>query len=750
MKLRSGITKVRQERHHRSLTVAATLMLTILVVPAGAQTGQPDPQQTETPDDVTHLFLDLLPTRPVPTGVLSPIIPARVVSDPHRATSLHSTLNSLTATEAVPRENAPAASEIRHGVDSDALTDPVPIVGLVEPIELPVPSEVPNQTPNISDPIVRNFGAAGSCGLSGHPDVPAPIQQGPFVNQLNPYRSRAADLPNHPAALPGEFCGTDDPKLDSLMWWEALITQPLGLAEQTFPVDVCNLAETSLIASPYVRGLLTEPKIRWNDMVIADAEFDCTTFIESKFARSNDPVGSILTTGDSSDRFLDNLFTSAAGVRKRYRTGGDIEVVQRGGFQDNNSTYLTPNPQGTSRLEINFSQPLLRDHGRAVNTTRVLLAQINVQLANSETRDEVERHLLDVTKTYWELYQARAEYLQRKRLLHAAEVLHAKLLARGAIDSQQRQILRAEVAITQRRSDLIRIETRIRNSQSRLRMLTADPNLMRSGNWELLPEELPIANFVEISPRSATLTALDNRPDIAQSLRQIEAVSSKVGAAKNQVLPRLDLLLSSYVAGLDSRSDTLGAIANQFTDGGPGYAAGFVFELPVGNRAARARLQRNQWELNRSIYEFQQTTESAITTVEIAVRETQTAYAEMTCKRQSLLAATREVVYLQQRWQWLPDPTESAVLLIEDLLDAQERVAEEEQALTRAQVAYAVSWITLHKAMGILLQVHTQDQLAADVRRSEQWFHEEGVEIEVEDKLDHGSDHFEMLDGSAP
>jgi len=214
--------------------------------------------------------------------------------------------------------------------------------------------------------------------------------------------------------------------------------------------------------------------------------------------------------------------------------------------------------------------------------------------------------------------------------------------------------------------------------------------------------------------RQATITALQNRPDIAQSLRKIQAVSAKVGAARNQVLPRLDLLLSSYVAGLDSRSDTFGAIERQLTDGGPSYAAGFQFEMPIGNRASRARLERNRWELTKSVYEFQQTTESAITGVEIAVRETQTAYAELQARREAVAASTNEVDYLRQRWQWLPDPSESAVLLIEDLLDAQERLADEEQAATRAQVAYAISWIGLRKAMGILLKVDTQAGLHED------------------------------------
>ncbi len=544
-------------------------------------------------------------------------------------------------------------------------------------------------------------------------DIPASISPGPYQHQLAPYRERVWNQIESPrlSQLASPDTVSDETVAQKLMpmWWEAFINQPFGLAPQTHAVDVGSLAQRSLASSPYVQGLLTEPMILCNEFVIADAVFDSTAFVEGKFAGTNDPVGNTLTTGNTSDRFRDDQLTSSFGLRKQNRNGANVSLLQRGGFQENNSTFLQPNPQGTSRLELNFTQPLLRDHGRAVNMTSVVLASINVQLARSEVREELEEHLVDVTRAYWDLYQSRAEYLQKFRLLESGEQLHEKLKARGEIDSQQRQILRAEVATTRRRSELVRIETRIRNAQSRLRLLTGDAGLADVAHCELLPHEHPVADRVEVSMRSATLTALDNRPDIAQSLRQIQAVSTKVGAAKNQVLPRLDLLLSSYVAGLDSRSDTFGAIGRQFTDGGPSYAAGLLFEMPVGNRAARARLQRNQWELSRSFYDFQQTTETAITAVEIAVRETQTAYAEMLAKRQSTEAATREVQYLLQRWQWLPDPNESAVLLLEDLLDAQERVAEEEQAVTRAQVAYAMSWIGLRKAMGMLLQVVGDD-----------------------------------------
>ena len=98
------------------------------------------------------------------------------------------------------------------------------------------------------------------------------------------------------------------------------------------------------------------------------------------------------------------------------------------------------------------------------------------------------------------------------------------------------------------------------------------------------------------------------------------------------------------------------------------------------------------------------------TEVEVAVRETQTAYCEMVSKKQSIDAANREVNYLEQRWELLPDPNESAVLLIEDLLDAQERLADEEQALVAAQVGYALSWVQLRKSMGILLRFDDLNQ----------------------------------------
>ena len=102
---------------------------------------------------------------------------------------------------------------------------------------------------------------------------------------------------------------------------------------------------------------------------------------------------------------------------------------------------------------------------------------------------------------------------------------------------------------------------------------------------------------------------------------------------------------------------------------------------------------------------FSLTVEEALTSVEIAVREVETSYREMVAKHQAMYAAQREADYLNDRWKVLPNVNDSAAQLLENLLDAQERVADEEQAMVGAQINYATTMIKLKAEMGTLLRV---------------------------------------------
>jgi outer membrane protein TolC len=203
-------------------------------------------------------------------------------------------------------------------------------------------------------------------------------------------------------------------------------------------------------------------------------------------------------------------------------------------------------------------------------------------------------------------------------------------------------------------------------------------------------------------------TALLNRPDISQAIRDARAASVKLGVAQKDVLPKLDFVASTYVAGLAAGSDGGKAYGNQFSEGRPTFSVGLQFEVPIGNRASHAQANRRRWELNQAMSRFSLTVEEALTSVEVAVREVQTSYGEMVAKHRAMRAAQSEADYLSDRWRVLPNVNDSAAQLLENLLDAQERVADEEQAMVGAQVNYALTLVRLKSEMGTLLRIGDQ------------------------------------------
>ncbi len=210
--------------------------------------------------------------------------------------------------------------------------------------------------------------------------------------------------------------------------------------------------------------------------------------------------------------------------------------------------------------------------------------------------------------------------------------------------------------------------------------------------------------FVDVSLPDATVTALQHRPEIDAAAQEMRAASVRLNMSRNELLPALDLVLETYVAGLDKDHDISQAFVDQFSAGEPGYSAGLVFEVPLHRRAAKARLLRRQLQLRQLTQQFDETVQVLMADVEIAVREVQATYQEMVAKSRAMESAAAEVEYLTQRWQLLSGDDRSVSFLLEDLLDAQDRLMSEEFGFAAAQRDYTVSQMVLKKATGTLLK----------------------------------------------
>ena len=427
--------------------------------------------------------------------------------------------------------------------------------------------------------------------------------------------------------------------------------------------------------------------------------------METAYTDLNEPVGNILTTGTLEDRYKDQTWTGNGGFRRQNHLGGDVELFQQLGTEQNNSRFLLPNPQATTQLRLQYTQPLLNGAGRPYNDSRIVLANIHTQISSDQLVSQLEEHLIRVTEAYWELYRARAEYFQREKLVKSAQETLAIVEGRAGVDAERRQVLRARAAVTARESEMARSWTSIRNAESRLRLLVNDPVLIHAQQREFIPSDAPLMAQLPVSMVESLYTALHRRPDISRSIREVRASAVRLGVARNEVLPKLDLLATTYVSGLTGGTDIAQSFGNQFADGRPTYSVGLLFEVPLGNRAARAQQQRRMWEMNRSMSQFRLIVEEALTGVEVAVREVETTYDELAGRYDAMVAAADEVGYLSDRWRTLPGTEDSAVLLLDNLLDAQDRLADEEAAMARAQVGYAMAIVRLKQEMGTLLMM---------------------------------------------
>lgn len=470
---------------------------------------------------------------------------------------------------------------------------------------------------------------------------------------------------------------------------------------------------SALQNSSQIRVFSDLPLIRETSIQEAQGAFDVNAYVEARYDRSDDPVGSTLTTGGP-DRFEEDEVSVEIGARKKVSTGAEVYIAQELRNTDNNSEFFVPNPQSNAQLRIGMVQPLLNGAGTGYNEAIIQIAEIDSEIARNEFVRQAESHLLEINRTYWSLYTARGTYEAKRRALEDAQKVVADLESRTDFDTARSQILRARASEAERRADLVRAEAAVRNAEDRLKALVNDPSLLANSAIEIVPADLPI--FVPLSPdlyESASL-ALQNRPEILQAFYQLTSASVREQMQRNELLPVLNLIVEGYLAGIE-RDDVPGAWDEQFNGEGPGATVGLRFEFPIGNNSAEARHLRRKLELRQLLSQLQATIETVLLEVKISVREMHTAYRDLVAKYDSMMAAREDLADFEDRREAMFLGAETtAASYLEFLIEAQDRRSRTEEEFLRALATYNVAYSAMQKAQGTFLSYE-----AIDIERSE-------------------------------
>ena len=290
-------------------------------------------------------------------------------------------------------------------------------------------------------------------------------------------------------------------------WWDSHVARSLR-DQQPIPTDVHTLLFLAVHNSNQIKIAKRDPLIRETAVQEADSNFDWVRYLNTAWNDTSEPISSTLTAGGTATRFNDNIFQATGGLRRLTRYGGQLDISQRFGWQDNNSTFFVPDNQATGQFTVSYTHPLLRGNGFAYNNSIVFLAKIDTEVAEQEFMAALQDELLEVTRGYWALYLERAVLAHQMRLFLKTQQIFQTLEARQAVDTQRTQLITASSALESRRADLIRARTAVTNAETRLRGMINAPELQNSDQAELIPFETPSISLYETDLNTEIQAAL--------------------------------------------------------------------------------------------------------------------------------------------------------------------------------------------------------------------------------------------------
>ncbi len=535
-------------------------------------------------------------------------------------------------------------------------------------------------------------------------DLPASVPDSTPAPRLADGRARQASDPDDSATGQTQSAGPTP-------WWSRIVTEPQGDREyETVYPEV--LVQMAMQNSPSILAISLNPLIQETEVTYARAQFDTDLFLRSQYDDRVDPVGNQLTTGGGLPFLKDNIWYGEGGLRRKLYAGGEIELKQRLGFQNSNSNFFDPQDQGTATLALNFSQPLMRGSGRYYNRSQIMIAQTGTNVAWDKLAAELQDELTRLVEAYWSLYYSRAVLLQKRQNVERGEVVLLKLEGRSELDSLPSQISRARAAVRARATELANARRDVFDAETEIRRILGSPEAFQSNAPELVPGEPPQLTPNHFELANIITEAMQQRPEVKQAVQRAKIAAIQQNVSRNELLPELNLIFNTYVSALRGESDIPGAWTDQFQNSTPGFAGGLEFSMPWGRRAARARLTRQQLVVEQVRHEIDQVMHRVVAEAQVAWRTVDSAFQTAVAAGLAIEAARADLLQNEARWESFAlvegdfAEGQTPTTLLDQLLDAQQRLTNAELTYSQALLEFKVAEIALKRATGTLLSCY--------------------------------------------
>ncbi len=508
--------------------------------------------------------------------------------------------------------------------------------------------------------------------------------------------------------------------------------------QQTIDVAMTNGSVLRDLGATVLRApqaVLTQelPALTENDPLsgieAALAAFDTQFTAIGKF-QNNDRKFNNRFFGGGANSFKQDTHDYLFQLSKRTATGAELAVRSVTDYDANNATGNLTNSAWQTQLHAEARQPLLQGAGATFNRIAgpgarpgvyngVLIAKVNNDITEAKFRQGARDYISNVVNAYWDLYFAYRDLSAKRDAFERSRETWQKYEALKKSDRQsgtsealaREQYYRFESDLQDAITGKLVQRTQVNNSTSggtfsglsgvqaaerRLRLLIgmtiSDASLIR-------PSDNPSTAPIVFDWDSITLEAMQLRSELQQQRLVVQRRQMELLAAKNFLMPQLDLVSIYRVRGLDQQ---LAGNQSAFKQLGnfdyQEYEAGVELVLPIGFRQGHAAVRYAQIQVARDRAVLQEQERQVLHDLTAVVADCDRAYVQVESNLNRYLAANDALDALQA------NQTEGLQVNLEQLLDAQRRVSEAESRYHLSLSEYAVATKNVHFEKGTLLE----------------------------------------------
>ncbi|MCP3963818.1 MAG: TolC family protein [bacterium] len=416
--------------------------------------------------------------------------------------------------------------------------------------------------------------------------------------------------------------------------------------------------------------------------------FDTNLGSTLQLSEDTSPTTSLLETAEGGSVTNENVLWNFD-VTQLTSHGGTASVAFSNSRFASSNLQFQPNPQFTVGLDFSFSQPLLRNFGRDVTRTNILVAQNNSAISREAFQGEVEAIVQQVSDRYWLLVEALEQLKVAEESLDLAKELHDMNRIQVEVGTMAPlEMVSSEAGVATREEEIIRRQAEVEDSADVLRRFL---NLDRAQYWDvdIVPVTDPIIDYVKIEIENAYATALEKRPDVLTQQFQNTNRDIQASFARNQKKPRLDVTGGYGLNGVDGDvtirdsdsgdiifqqpggySDALDQIFEAESDG---WFVQAVFAYPLQNRAARSRSIQAELEVEQGGVEMRDLQQQVLLDVRRLTRAVRTAEQQIESAKVSTKLQRKNREAEQKRYENGLATSFEVLQIQEDLTEAQSR-----------------------------------------------------------------------------